>query len=83
MEGKSNTEAAAMIAQARQLVAALPIDEAKSMDSEFAGIFKKKRKKASDKVTGRQAEVEKEWDDFVVKNYAEAKQLAEAAKAKL
>ena len=83
MAGKSNAEAAAMIAQARQLVAALPIDEAKSMDSEFAGIFKKKRKKATDQVTGRQAEVEKEWDDFVVKNYAEAKQLAEAAKAKL
>jgi len=83
MAGKSDTEAAAMIAQARQLVAALPIDEAKSMDSEFSAIFKKKRKKATDQVTGRQAEVEKEWDDFVVKNYAEAKKLAEAARAKL
>lgn len=83
LAGKSNAEAEAMIAEARQLVAALPIDEAKSLDNEFAGIFKKKRKKATDKVTGRQAEVEKAWDDFVVKNYAEAKKLAEAAKAKL
>lgn len=83
LAGKSNAEAAAMIEKARQLVAAVPIDETKSMDKEFAAIFKKKRKKATDKVTGRQAEVEKEWDDFVVRNYAEAKKLAEAAQAKL
>lgn len=83
LEGKSNAEAAAMIAEARQLVAAVPIDEAMSMDQDFAGIFKKKRKKATDKVTGRQAEVEKAWDDIVVSNYAKAKALAESAQSKL
>lgn len=83
LASKPDAEAAAMVAQARKLVAALPIDEAKSLDEDFAAIFKKKRKKATDKVVGRQAEVEKEWDDFVVKNYAEAEKLAEKALAKL
>lgn len=83
LASKPDAEAAAMVAQARKLVAALPIDEAKSLDKDFAAIFKKKRKKATDKVVGRQAEVEKEWDDFVVKNYAEAEKLAEKALAKL
>jgi len=83
LAGKSNPEASSMIAEARQLIAAVPIDETKSLDKDFTAIFKKKRKKATDKVTGRQAEVEQEWDDFVVKNYARAKQIAEAAMAKL
>lgn len=80
---KPNDGAAKLIAEARALVAKLPIDEAKSFDKDFSGIFKKKRKKATDKVTGRQAEVEQEWDEFVVKNYAKAKELAEKAKSML
>ena len=42
-----------------------------------------KRKKATDKVTGRQAEVEQQWDSMVKQNYAEAKSLAEKAKSML
>lgn len=80
---KPNDEAAKLITEARALIAKLPIDEAKSFDKDFAGIFKKKRKKATDKVTGRQAEVEQEWDKFVVENYAKAKELAEKAKSML
>ena len=80
---KPNDDAAKLIADARALIAKLPIDEAKSFDKDFSGIFKKKRKKATDKVTGRQAEVEQEWDKFVVENYAKAKELAEKAKSML
>lgn len=53
------------------------------MDADFASIFKKKRKKATDKITGRQAEVEQEWDAFAVANYAKAIELAEEALSKL
>ncbi len=76
LEGKPNPEAAKLLDEARALVAAVPIDEAKSLDPQFAAIFKKKRKKATDKVTGRQAEVEQKWDEMVRANYAKAKELA-------
>ena len=45
--------------------------------------FKKKRKDAKTKVTGRQAEIEQQWDDEVKANYAKAKELAEKAAAML
>ncbi len=76
LEKKPNPEAAKLLDEARALVAAVPIDEAKSLDPQFAAIFKKKRKKATDKVTGRQAEVEQQWDEMVRANYAKAKELA-------
>jgi ABC-type Fe3+ transport system substrate-binding protein len=72
----NNAAAKAKIAEARALVDANPIDEAKSLDAEFAAIFTKKRKKATDKVGERQAEVEARWDTMVVENYAKAKALA-------
>ena len=64
----NNAAAKAKIAEARALVDANPIDEAKSLDAEFAAIFTKKRKKATDKVGERQAEVEARWDAMVVEN---------------
>ncbi len=73
---KPNPEGQKLLDEARALVAAVPIDEAKSLDAQFAAIFKKKRKKATDKVTGRQAEVEQKWDEMVRANYAKAKELA-------
>ena len=72
----NNAAAKAKIAEARALVDANPIDEAKSLDAEFAATFTKKRKKATDKVGERQAEVEARWDAMVVENYAKAKALA-------
>lgn len=81
--GKDNAEAAKLIAEAKALIAALPIDEAKSLDTDFAATFKKKRKKATDKVTGRQAEVEQQWDSMVKTNYAKAVDLAKKAKSML
>jgi ABC-type Fe3+ transport system substrate-binding protein len=83
LSGKSSTEAQKLIAEAKALVGAVPIDEAKGLNKDFAGIFKKKRKKATDKVTGRQAEVEAEWDNMIKANYAKAKQLADKAKSML
>ena len=72
-----------LIAFARALVAALPITESQANDPDFAAIFKKKRKKAKDieKYAGtRQAEVEAEWDAFVIGNYKKATELANKAK---
>ncbi len=83
LAGKPNAKAKALIDEARALVAALPITEAEAADPAFAGIFKKKRKKATDKVTGRQAEVEQQWDEFVKGNYAKAKQKARQAASML
>lgn len=78
---KPNAKAQKLVDQAWALVNAVPIDEKKASEKEFAKIFKKKRKKATDKVTGRQAEVEAEWDKMIVANYAKAKSLAEKAAA--
>ena len=77
----SNDAAKALIAEAWALIDANPIDEAKSLDPDFAGIFTKKRKRAEDEVGLRQAEVEQAWDAMVVANYARAKELGEQAAA--
>ena len=79
--GGDNAEAKALIAEARALIEANPIDEAKSLDPEFAAIFTKKRKKATDKVGERQAQVEQQWDAMVVENYRRARELADKAAA--
>ncbi len=75
-----NPKAAELIAQAQALVSAVPISAAQASEKDFNAIFKTKRKKASTKVKGRQAEIEKKWDAIVVANYAQAKALAEKAK---
>ncbi len=79
LASKPNAAAADLVKQAKALIAKAPITEAQANSSDFSAIFTKKRKKATDKVTGRQAEVEAKWDAFVVENYAQAKALAEKA----
>jgi ABC-type Fe3+ transport system substrate-binding protein len=83
LSAKSNPEAEALIKEARALVAAMPISEAKAIDARFPGVFTsdvyKKRKKAGVKVPPRQAEVEEKWDSFTKKNYADARAKAEKA----
>lgn len=74
-----NAEARELLNQARALVDKPPITEAQANDPDFAAIFTQKRKKASDSVSGRQAEVEAEWDSIVVSNYEQAEALAEKA----
>lgn len=83
MAGNSNADAAELIAQAKALVNEVPVDAKTASNKEFNAVFKKKRKKATTKVTGRQAEVEQEWDAMVKANYAKAKSLAEKAKSML
>ncbi len=83
LAGKENPAAAALIAEARTLVAKTPVDEATAGDKAFNAIFKKKRKKATDKSSGRQAEIEQEWDDVVKANYAKAMELANKARSML
>lgn len=70
---------AALVSEARALVAAVPVTEAQASDPAYAGIFKKKRKKKADVLPKRQAEVEEQWDAFVRKNYAQALAKAEQA----
>jgi ABC-type Fe3+ transport system substrate-binding protein len=72
-----------MIAQAKALVAKVPISAAKASEESFNAIFKKKRKKASVKVTGRQAEFEQAWDTEIQANYAKAMELANKAASML
>ena len=81
--GNSNPAVQKLIDEAHALVNQLPIDAAQASETELNAVFKKKRKKASTKVTGRQAEVEREWDAMVKANYAKAKMLAEKAKSML
>jgi len=76
---RTDATAAKLVEEARALVAAVPITADKAADADFASIFKKKRRKKTDVVPKRQAEVEEEWDAFVTKNYAEAKARAEQA----
>lgn len=75
----SNAEAAALIAEARGLIDAMPITEEQSLDPAFNSSFTKVRKEDSDQVEARQASIEQEWDAFAVKNYRRAKELAEQA----
>ncbi len=79
LAGKSNPGAAKLIDQARTLVSRVPITAAEAGQKDFNRIFKKKRKKATTKVTGRQAQIEQKWDAQVQADYAKAKELAEKA----
>jgi len=83
LAGKSDAAAEKLLDEARRLVAAVPISAAEASEEDFNAIFKKKRKKATTKVTGRQAEVEQDWDSQVKANYAKAQDLAEQAKSLL
>jgi ABC-type Fe3+ transport system substrate-binding protein len=79
-EAKAKSSAAKkLIAEARALVNMVPINANKASEKDFNKIFKKKRKKKSVKVTGRQAEYEQAWDTEIMANYAKAKALAEKA----
>jgi len=79
-EAKAKTMAGKkLIAEARALVAKMPISAAKASEKSFNDIFKKKRKKKTTKVTGRQAQFEQAWDTEIKANYAKAKALAKKA----
>jgi phosphoglycerate transport regulatory protein PgtC len=75
----ANAEAVRLIAEARKLASSVPISEKEAGDKAIAGSFQEV--KPGQKVAGRQAEFEEKWDAFAVKNYAEARALAEKALA--
>lgn len=83
LAGKSNSAAQKLIDEARALINKIPITSAQAGEKGFNSIFKKKRKKATTKVTGRQAEIEQKWDSEVKANYARAKELADKAASML
>jgi len=72
-------EAKRLLAEARKLASGVPITDKEAADPAIAGAFQEM--KAGQKAAGRQAEFEEKWDSFAVKNYAEAKALAERASA--
>jgi ABC-type Fe3+ transport system substrate-binding protein len=74
---KANATARGLLTKARQLASAVPITEKESTDPSIAGAFQALKK--GQKPAGRQAEFETRWDAAAVKNYAEAKALAEKA----
>jgi phosphoglycerate transport regulatory protein PgtC len=73
----TSAEGKRLIAEARKLASAVPISAKEASDKEITGSFQEV--KPDQKVAGRQAEFEEKWDSFAVKNYAEAKALAEKA----
>ena len=73
----ANAAAKKMLAEARKLATSVPITDKEASDTAIAGSFQLVKK--GQKVAGRQAEFEEKWDSFAVKNYAEAKSLAEKA----
>ncbi len=79
IDRKPNAEAAKLLAEARAQVNAIPVTEAQANDPDFASIFAKKRKKPTDEVPQRQAEVEQQWDSFARSHYAKAGELARQA----
>lgn len=74
-----NAEAQKLVDQARALIAKMPITAEQASDPDFVSVFTTVRKKASDKSSGRQAQIEQKWDKFTVDNYNEAKALANKA----
>jgi spermidine/putrescine-binding protein len=73
----ASAEAKRLLGEARKLATAVPVTEKEASDKAIAGAFQEV--KAGQKPAGRQAEFESRWDAAVVKNYADAKALAEKA----
>ncbi|KAA3630354.1 MAG: extracellular solute-binding protein [Proteobacteria bacterium] len=76
---KPNKEGQKLLDQARQHLGAIPVSESEASNPNFVAIFQKKRKKSTDTVPERQAEVEQRWDAFARENYTKAEQLAKQA----
>jgi len=79
LKAKPSAQASGLLARARKLAGTVPVAEKEAADPKFTGIFK--RVKKGQAPPKRQAEVEKQWDSFAKKNYAEAQELAAKAGA--
>ena len=74
---KASPAAKKMLADARKLASAVPISGKEASDPAVMNSFHKL--KEGEKAAGRQAEFEEKWDAAALKNYGEAKSLAEKA----
>ena len=71
---KDNAQARALVKEARDLVAAMPLDEKSAASPEIKGAFTGAKEKSA-----RQSELEQKWASFGRENYAKAKAKAEEA----
>jgi hypothetical protein len=71
---KPNPKAQALVDDARNLIAAMPVSEAQAASAEIKGAFTGGKQKGA-----RQAELEAQWASFARDNYAKAKAKAEEA----
>jgi phosphoglycerate transport regulatory protein PgtC len=71
---KDNAQARALIVQARDLIAAMPVDEQVASAKETTGAFTGSKQKGA-----RQAELEQQWASFAKEHYAQAQAKAEEA----
>lgn len=71
---KANPKAGALVAEARDLIAAMPVSEAQASSQEIRAAFTGGKEK-----TSRQAELEQQWASFARERYAQAKAKAEEA----
>ncbi|MGH6708642.1 MAG: ABC transporter substrate-binding protein [Bradyrhizobium sp.] len=71
---KDNAQARALVTQARDLIAAMPVDEAAASAKETTGAFTGGKQKGA-----RQAELEQQWAAFAKERYAQAQTKAEEA----
>lgn len=78
-EGPRVAEARRLYLQGQNLLNFVPLGEAQAQAQSTVGVFKKKRKKAQDKLEGEQARLELGWQETIKKNYQQAQDLAEAA----
>lgn len=74
---KASPAAKKLLADARRLASTAPVSEKEASDPAVMNSFHKIKK--GEKAAGRQAEFEEKWDTLAVKNYGEAKTLAEKA----
>jgi ABC-type Fe3+ transport system substrate-binding protein len=71
---RDNAPARALVTQARDLIAAMPVDEAAASAKEISGAFTGSKQKGA-----RQAELEQQWASFAREHYAQAQAKAEEA----
>ena len=71
---KDNAQGRELVKQARDLIAAMPVDDKAAASAEIKGAFTGAKEKSA-----RQAELEQQWASFGRTRYAEAKAKAEEA----
>ena len=76
LAGKDNPQARALLKEARDLIAAMPVSETDASSEAIRGAFSGSKEKGA-----RQAELEQKWASFAKEHYAKAKaKVDEAAK---